>query len=284
MTVFLITVLLIGFFFLCVMVVDTHRFVIKEYTVKSNKLTAYRKVLVLSDLHGKSFGEQNQKLKTAIDKIGPDMILLAGDMYTACKDKDNSEVISFVSELAKNYPLYSANGNHEHKTKLAPEIYGPLYEKYTHGVKESGGVILVNESVTLPDENLTVYGLEIERPYYKKGTCPEMEEDHMTCLLGRPDETKFNLLIAHNPDYFEAYAKWGADLTVSGHVHGGLMVLPIVGGFINPRLQLFPKYDGGRFTHQDKTMILGRGLGGHTLPIRIFNPGELVLLHLEPGK
>ena len=283
MTGILIAVLLIGLFFLCVMVIDTNRFVTREYTVRSEKLTAYRNVLVLSDLHGKSFGKGNRKLKEAIHKLEPDLILLAGDMYTATKNGDNSEVISFVTHLAKEYPVYSANGNHEHKTKLGPEYYGPLYETYLRVVEESGGVILVNESVTLPEGDVKIYGLEIEREYYRKGSTPVMDEAYMGRLLGQSDVGKFNLLIAHNPDYFENYADWGADLVVSGHVHGGLMILPVIGGFINPRLQLFPKYDGGRFAHKSSTMILGRGLGCHTLPIRIFNPGELVLIRLEPA-
>ena len=77
-------------------------------------------------------------------------------------------------------------------------------------------------------------------------------------------------------------ARWGADLTVSGHIHGGLMRLPVLGGVISPRLCLFPHYDGGRFTKAGREMILSRGLGTHTLPIRIFNPGELVVIHLKP--
>ena len=68
---------------------------------------------------------------------------------------------------------------------------------------------------------------------------------------------------------------------MSGHVHGGLMRLPVLGGVISPRLRLFPRYDGGRFERDKKVMILGRGLGTHTLPIRIFNPGELVVIHLK---
>ena len=61
----------------------------------------------------------------------------------------------------------------------------------------------------------------------------------------------------------------------------GLMRLPVFGGVISPRLRLFPRYDGGRFERDKKVMILGRGLGSHTLPIRIFNPGELVVIHLN---
>ena len=82
--------------------------------------------------------------------------------------------------------------------------------------------------------------------------------------------------------YFPAYAEWGADLVLSGHVHGGIMRLPLLGGVISPTLRLFPRYDGGLFQEGGSTMILGRGLGSHTIPIRIFNPGELVVVELEP--
>ena len=91
-------------------------------------------------------------------------------------------------------------------------------------------------------------------------------------------------VIANATEYFEEYAAWGADMVLSGHVHGGIMKLPIFGGVISPKLVLFPKYDGGRFENGKATMILSRGLGMHTLPIRIFNPGELVVIHLLPCK
>ena len=60
------------------------------------------------------------------------------------------------------------------------------------------------------------------------------------------------------------------------------MRLPFLGGVLSPAFRLFPKYDGGLFREKDSTMILGRGLGSHTIPIRIFNPGELIVVTLEP--
>lgn len=107
-----------------------------------------------------------------------------------------------------------------------------------------------------------------------------MGETYVEGLLGKSRRDCFELLIAHNPDYFDNYAKWGADLTVSGHVHGGIMRLPVLGGVISPMLRLFPKYDGGLFEKDGRQMILSRGLGMHTIPVRIFNPGELVVIHL----
>ena len=108
-----------------------------------------------------------------------------------------------------------------------------------------------------------------------------MEDSYITEKLGVLDESKYNILLAHNPEYFKKYAAWGADLVVSGHVHGGIMRLPFIGGVIAPSFRLFPKYSGGQYQSGDTIMLLSTGLGSHTLPFRIFNPGQLVVLELE---
>lgn len=267
-------------FFIMVMIVDCHRFVIKEYTCVSHKLDRSGRFVLLSDLHNKSFGKRNQKLVSAIEKVHPDFIVVAGDMYTAKTGADNTEMIEFLRRLADKYPIYYGNGNHEHKTKIYPKIFGNMYADYVKKIKKAGIVLLENETVTLPPYNMDIYGLEIERIFYEKFVNRSMGKEYLEQLLGTPKKDRFTMLIAHNPDYFKDYATWGADLVLSGHVHGGLMKLPIFGGFISPKLKLFPKYDGGEFKEGNSTMILGRGLGTHTLPIRIFNPGELVVVNL----
>ena len=111
-----------------------------------------------------------------------------------------------------------------------------------------------------------------------------MEAKYLTDTLGRTKTEKYEILLAHNPDYFPEYAGWGADLVLSGHVHGGMMRLPLIGGVVSPAFKFFPKYDGGMFRIGKSVMILSRGLGMHTIPVRIFNPGELVYLKLCPAK
>lgn len=281
MTLFFIIIILLAAFFLTVMAIDCNRFVIREYTCESKALKKDGTFILLSDLHNKSFGKENQALLQAIEKQKPDGILIAGDMYTAAKGKDNTKVAEFVCRLAEKYPVYYGNGNHEHKTRLFPEEFGNLYQDYMDKIKKAGVVTLQNEKVHLPGFNTDIYGLEIERDYYKKFERQKMVPDYLTKELGTPDKGRFTLLIAHNPEYFPAYAAWGADLSVSGHVHGGLMRLPAAGGVISPGIQLFPKYDGGFFKEGNAVMILSRGLGTHTLPIRIFNPGELIVIHVR---
>ena len=151
-------------------------------------------------------------------------------------------------------------------------------------LRRAGVVLLENESALLPETGIRIFGVEIDMDYYKKLRKSVMKVSYLNSLLGRPCADEYNILLAHNPDYFQAYAGWGADLVLSGHVHGGIMRLPVLGGVLSPALRLFPRYDGGLYEEGKSKMVLGRGLGTHTLPIRVFNPGELIVVRLEPER
>lgn len=281
-----IVVFIMVIFILCLLIsaIDCNRFVTVEYEIVSDKLTHPCRLVLLSDLHNKSFGKDNGKLTEKIDSISPDGILVAGDMLTATRDKDFTPALSLMKRLAAKYKIYYGMGNHEYRLKLYPDQYGSMYEEYMSGLAEAGIVPLVNENTYLPEYNLSVCGTEIDRCYYKRFGRYPMDSGYFPKILGQPRSDTCQLLIAHNPAYFEEYAAWGADVVVSGHVHGGIMKLPVLGGVLSPSLTLFPKYDGGRFVKGHTTMILSRGLGTHTLPLRIFNPGELIVISLRPGR
>lgn len=261
---------------------DSRRFVKVEYTVCSDKLKKNFDIVVLADLHNKSYGEKNSELLKAVEALSPDMIVIAGDMLTADGKHTAYDVpLALLQRLAEKYPVYYANGNHEYRLKVYPEDYGNMYAEYRKKLLECGVHMLENERVRLQDYNLEICGLEIERRYYRRLHLRPMEENYVESILGISRRDCFELLIAHNPDYFERYAGWGADLTLSGHVHGGVIRLPVVGGVISPMLHLFPRYDGGLFEKNGHLMVLSRGLGMHTVPVRVFNPGELVVVHMK---
>ena len=100
-------------------------------------------------------------------------------------------------------------------------------------------------------------------------------------LLPTRHQDAYTILLAHNPDYFPVYAEWGADLVLSGHVHGGMVILPVLGGVVSPMVRLFPKYYRGMYECRNKKMILTGGLGGHTLKFRVNNKPEICVIHLE---
>ena len=280
-------------FFIIVMIVDGNRFVVREYTIETDKINNEQTIAVMADLHNRTYGNDNETLLRALDKIKPDMVLVAGDMLTAKPGKSFETAARFMERTAEKYPVYYGLGNHEYRMKLYEEDYGDAFERYTNRLKDAGITVLDNETaeVEVPDcagnavkEKIRITGVSIERKYYKRFRKTKMEANYLLETLQMPETSVYQILIAHNPEYFEEYAAWGADLVLSGHVHGGIMRLPVLGGVISPKLVLFPKYDGGRFEEQKSTMILSRGLGMHTLPIRIFNPAELVIVHLLPCK
>lgn len=276
--------MVIGFiclFFICVIFIDSNRFVVKKYKITTEKIKHKHKFVLLSDLHGKEYGKNNEKLLQEIDKQNPTEILIAGDMLTGVAGKEFQHVLTFLSKLSQKYPIYYGNGNHEYRLKIYPETFGSMAEEYNEGLAKIGIFPLCNKRTILNDEHITVYGLEIGKEYYKKGKKKKMDSSYMTTLLGKPEKTNYNILLAHNPAYFEQYAEWGADLVVSGHVHGGIMRLPFGKGVIAPSFALFPKYSGGLYQEKESTLILSTGLGCHTIPIRVFNPAQLVVIEMD---
>ena len=68
---------------LWIMLYDSNRFVVRHYPLRDQRIKKSVKAVVLADLHNKRYGKENERLLQAIDEIGPDMILIAGDMLTA---------------------------------------------------------------------------------------------------------------------------------------------------------------------------------------------------------
>ena len=237
--------------------------------------------MVLSDLHNKSYGENNKKLLEAIYNLNPDAILIAGDMLTSKPGKSYEVALNLLKELAGKYLIYYGMGNHETRLFLYPDVYGDMGKEYEKDLNTLGIQLMRNESRE-EEDNIRITGLDMSRAYYKRLKKNPMDSRYLPETLGEAKEETYEILLAHNPDYFEEYAAWGADLVLSGHVHGGMMRLPVLGGVVSPAIRLFPKYDGGLFRQGKSTMILSRGLGMHTIPIRIFNPGELILVTLSP--
>lgn len=263
---------------------DTNRFVTVEYQVEVAKLKKPFTFLFLSDLHNKSYGKGNTKLAEAIQKIPADAILSAGDMYTSKTGANVQNALSLFEKLAGKCPIYYANGNHEHKTRVKSDVFGTMYTDYWKKMEKFGVQLLDNEHVSLPEYGIDLYGLEIERDYFQRFSKRPFPENYLISKIGKGQEDRLRVLLAHNPDYFPEYAEWGVDVVVSGHVHGGVMRLPVLGGVISPAMRLFPKYDGGLFREKNAVMILGRGLGMHTIPVRLWNPAELVVVRLVPKK
>ncbi len=267
-------------FFVLVIAFDSNRYVTREYNITSGKLNNYHRIVFVSDLHGKVYGKNNDKLIESIKKLEPDVILIGGDILTAYPGKDFSAAISFVKRLKTEFTVVYALGNHEYRTKIYPDVYGDMFERYKEQINKLGIEFLDNDSVEIFDD-VTVYGLSIESNYYKRFKLQNMNPGYVEKMLGCNKEESFSILLAHNPDYFRSYIGWKPDLVLSGHLHGGVIGVPGWRGVISPMWRLFPKYAGGMYKEDESRMIVSRGLGMHTIPFRMFNPAEIVVIDLK---
>ena len=231
------------------------------------------RIVLLSDLHKRRFGSGQKRLIRTVAACKPEYILIAGDLISR-KMTDFAETERLLRRLGALAPVIVSEGNHE--ADLSPLHYAD----FRSAVRRSGARYLKNEIISIGGMHFA--GLALSSGYYRGGgtfgfrgaeTCTKKT---MRLLLGKcPAHT---LLLAHNPLCFPVYAEWGAELTLSGHVHGGAVRLPLLGGLLSPERTFFPKYDKGRFRLGDSEMIVSGGLG----KLRLFNPPEICLITPVP--
>ena len=284
---------------------ETWVFRVTDYVYRTPKVEESFKVAVLADLHGKVYSGDNEKLYRAIAKASPDVVICAGDMITArwdakftgyfndeeffSENKGYQEMIRLLAKLTKICPVYFGNGNHESRLYRRREKFGSAYEEFCLTLRHIGVHLLSNkhEEILVNDTPVCIYGLDIERDYYKRVEKIVMDPAYVTSKLGKAEDNNpgINLLIAHNPEYFEAYTAWGADLTFSGHLHGGMVRIPGIGGLLSPQLRFFPKYSGGiYYDKKGRAEIVSKGIGAHGIDIRVFNRAEIVMVNIERQK
>lgn len=260
------------------------RFVVREYHIPLDRErfagAGAVTVVLLSDLHGAVYGEGQRDLARAVREAAPDLIVGAGDLLTY--GGSPSPALELLYSLAGLCPIFLANGNHETRERLDVGT-APVYAAYEKEAEGLGAVLLRNRKAALVVRGLPmeIAGLETGSASYRRLGAKKLQRAEMEAMLAPPDASRFSLLIAHNPMDFETYAAWGADLTVSGHLHGGYVRLPLLGGVISPQLRLFPKYDRGLFAKGKNTLAVSAGLGDHGPFFRLGNPRELVVLRLK---
>lgn len=285
-------------FFLALLVLlrifyENHTFVATRYDVDygTNGTGDDWKIVFLSDLHNQEYGEGNEKLLRAVRDEKPDLILVGGDMLIRSTGEKSEKAARFMEQLPSIAPVYCANGNHEQKMKECEEEYGKAYQNYKKRLVDAGIHMLENEACTLKlgGQNVQIGGLEIPVSFFAKQVpwkhydsfCDESPEQLMPEQFDmRPvkDGGPYKILLAHQALYAETYADWGMDLVLCGHLHGGVVRLPGIGGIISPQLTLFPKYSGEHSRLGESDIIVSKGLGGHSIPIRLFDRAEVVVI------
>lgn len=267
------------------MIRELRDFRVTKYQICSQKLNGIKrekKIIFLSDLHNRMYGEENERLLESIRNQHPDLILIGGDMLVRKDGNSYDKTVHFLAKLPGICPVYCANGNHEQKLKELPDKYEQSYEEYKKALTASGIHMLENASETVKLEEVPVKlsGLEIPLGAYARFGKKELSLKEITDRIGEHGDD-YQILLAHHPGYMKEYLTYGADLILGGHYHGCVVQLPWIGGVISTNFTLFPKYSGGIYQEGEQTAVVSRGLGTHSVPLRLWNWPELIVLELS---
>ena len=246
-------------------------FVETYYQVQSDKLTSNLRIVLLSDLHLREFGEKNSELVGRIQDLQPDLIAIVGDMND--KEIDDMHVVTdLCAQLVEIAPVYYVPGNHEW-----PKIVfaGSTLAKDLEGI---GVHFLIDryETVTIGSNTILVGGIAEAPASYEKYASAFLEDFAA--------QSGFKLLLVHYPEYYlegsGALVGKSIDMTLCGHAHGGLIRLPVLGALYTPDQGFLPDLTEGVQYIAGTKVIISRGLGDGVDKVipRINNPPELVII------
>ena len=266
------------------LIVGTPVFIYGLYTRTHYKITFYQetsrkvsgnvRLVVVSDIHNREYGENSETLLADLRALKPDLILFPGDMVIRESD-DYRAVLNLVSAASGIAPCYGILGNHE-----SERIYY-RNDRDLPGKFEGAGLKLLRnarEEIRIGRNVIQLIGVE--------GTAYGFEEYGGRQFMDKTgiDPSAYCVLMAHIPVLFKTQLSvYGFDLGIAGHVHGGIVNLPFFGGLYSAEEGFFPEFTAGKYTLSgQQTLIVSAGLGDSKFfPPRINNTPELVVIDIS---
>ena len=267
-----LTLLLVAVF-LYVPYTKTH-YKIVFYQETSKKVRDNIRIAVISDIHNREYGENNETLISDLRELKPDLILFPGDMVIREQD-DYQPMLDLVSNLSGIAPCYGVLGNHE-----SERIYYRDDKGLPEAFENAGLRLLRNAQEEIEIGKTTVQLIGVEGTSYGFEEYGGREFMEKTGI----DPAAFSILMAHIPILFEPQLSgYDFDLGIAGHVHGGIVVLPFIGGLYTREEGFFPKFTAGKYIlEKQQTLIISAGLGdSKVFPPRIHNMPELVVIDVN---
>lgn len=251
---------------------------ITSYICENNKIKQNFKIAHLTDLHNYQFGSKNQRLISKVKAESPDVIFLTGDMLNA--DEERTDILTdLIRQLVLIVPVYVSLGNHELEYMQLSGNRDLITQ-----MEEAGAIVLDKEYL-----DMEINGQEVRLGgVYGYVLSPDDKDDsEQTFMEEFQDTDRFKILLSHVPEgllLWKSMEQWDVDLVFSGHVHGGQVRIPFVGGLYDPEEGYFPTYTKGMFECGNGTMILSAGLGSSRGVPRVNNLPELVVCEAKGEK
>lgn len=240
--------------------------VLREYRITTEKLPAGEKLAIalISDLHGTSYGKGQEELLNLLRSSAPDFIAMTGDIFD--DRRPAAPALRMIRAAASIAPVYYVTGNHEYgmyaaAAKKHAAFCGARVLQDSLAVFGRGDLkVIIGGIDDSSAENLAESAARLRRAFSK------VKKSGM-----------FSVLLAHRPGQNGEYGRFGFDLVLSGHNHGGQVRIPgVCEGVFSPAMGLFPRWPGGVYRAGGQTHVVSRGLAVFPLLPRVFNPPEIV--------
>lgn len=243
-------------------------------TVRIPKLHAPVRILHLSDLHVSDWVPLSI-VQTAIQTglaVRPDLICLTGDFITDLQPVDAGAYAAALRRLREAAPVFACLGNHDGGSWSAARDGYPQ-SAFIRGVLERGGArLLHNEGVHLETRG---------GPLALVGTGDLWSGECLPSLAFQgADASLPTVYLAHNPDSKDVAAMFPWHLMLSGHTHGGQIMLPGLGSAHIPVRD--KRFIAGLYAWGERQIYVTRGVGS-IFGIRINCRPEVTILNLEPA-
>jgi uncharacterized protein len=223
------------------------------------------KLAGLSDLHAGSqtYNKWLSSRVAQVNELKPDLVVLLGDIIEGHSGEDEDASAAILSKLTAPLGIYAVLGNHEHFGGRGDGSVTSLFDK--------AGITVIRDGWKELRKGLTIAG--IDPPLGRMGQRDLIPGSITSALAGRPLGAV--ILLSHFPKGVEEAAKSGVGLMLSGHTHGG-QIWPFswIVKLTYPFLQ-------GKYTVDGMTMIVSRGTGTWGPRMRLWKPGEIVLVTLH---
>lgn len=257
----------------------------KKYQLTDDDLFGTVRYLFISDLHDYKYNKNNEKLISLIQELHPDGIFMLGDMINNYSE-DADSATSLIGSLKDIAPVYYALGNHELE-------WMNTHDEELQGILESAGAIVLNREycdIEINEQKIRIGGL-YDYAFSLQNldlTDTSNEKVQVYNFLNEFQDTDaFKIILSHRPDSFifgDASVAWDIDLVASGHLHGGQVVLPFLGGVYGGDQGWFPEYVHGLYEKDNMNILVTSGLSTNKkLVPRWNNPPEIVVLELLPA-
>jgi predicted MPP superfamily phosphohydrolase len=228
------------------------------------------RVAQISDLHmgGWMTLDRLRHVADLITAQKPDVLTITGDFlkgrsFTEASEQWINDLERVLSPLAESISSFAVLGNHDYWTN--PDAVREMLRRC--GIKD-----LTNAVVALRREDAKLYFCGVDD--IRHGNV------RLNDVIAQLEENSAAILLVHEPDFADTSAATGKfDLQISGHTHGGQVVIPYFGPPVLPVSGR--KYPGGLYKVGDMFQYTNRGVGTDTVALRINCPPEITIFVLE---